>query len=78
MDIDNWMLVQVETMLFSVRNHDTRPVLNPIVWIHDIASYASPDTACVVCRFVVPKIAQNCKWIYSLFEVILAVHFCLR
>ena len=35
------------------------PDLCWIVWTHDIASYASPDTTCVVRRFVVPKIAQN-------------------
>ena len=67
MDIDHWMLVQVETMCFQ------RETMTPdlSVWIHDTSSNASPDTPCVVLRrFVVPEIAQNCKWFCSLFEVI--------
>ena len=40
-------------------------------WTHDIASYAIPGISCVVLRrFVVPAIAQNCKWFCSLFEAI--------
>ena len=79
MDIDNWMLVQVETMCFQWET--MTPDLCWIVWTHDIASYASPDTTYVVRRFVVPKIAQNCKWIYSLklFSCLLlfAIRGCL-
>ena len=67
MDIDHWMLVQVETM--CIQWETMTPDLS--VWIHDIASNASPHTPCVMLRrFVVPEIAQNCKWFCSLFEVI--------
>ena len=79
MDIDHWMLVQVETK--CIQWETMTPDLS--VWIHDIASNASPHTPCAMLRrFVVPEIAQNCKWFCSLFEVIwllllLSIRCCL-
>ena len=53
MDIDNRMLVQVETMGFQWETMTTG--LCWIVWTRDIASYASLDTTWVVRQFVVPQ-----------------------